>query len=492
MRERTRQPMWVLAVLVVGALVAGSCSSDGGSDDTAPVDDANTPSEDDGPTVDDDESVASGDDVDQVVETDDADVPAVPSHDLSHLDELTRWAASFTGGPGTDTEGAPIRIGYVHDAEMAPLHLSAAIAAADYVNDELGGVDGRPIELVACDPSVPRIDTELDPETEEEIEVEVTCDVELADDDTLAVIISHTRVDTAVLYEALADIRPVLVASPGDVVELTSPSTTSYLAGTLSTGGIGVWALALELESAIALFTDNTAGRDGFTMLEPMFAAMGVELAPIWITATTNASRVESSLEAAGAAEIDLLIINTDEPGCVAAAEALAALDIDGTTNIIASASTCLRPEVRVALAESDLGIETPANWHFATNGHNPFAPTIESGHATLDAVLGGPLQPDHVGHSGMEAAVVAVLSAVRALNRAGDDLSFEAVHEALRNPDTKVPTQAGSQECGRSSAFEPVCAAQMGIVQFAGGAWIEVATGSDAIDLSQILFPPG
>lgn len=485
MVNRTSLQRWLLATVVVCALIAGSCSGDGGS--SAPPD--------------------SGADEDSVIEetadgtamaTDDPDDAAVeaptfedPKYDLGHLDELTRWAAEFTNGPGVEAVGDPILVGYVHDAELSPRHFPAATAAVGYINEQLGGVAGRPVELVACDPSIPRLETEIDPETEEEIEVEISCGTDLGDNDDLTMVVAQTRVRNAELYEALADKTPVLVASPGDVTELTTSSTNSYLAGTLTTGGMGIWALSLELESAVAMLTDNVAGRDGFTMLEPMFAAAGVELVPVWITPTTTESRIESALTVAEATDADLIILGLDEPGCLATAAALAALGIDGTVNIIISSSTCFSPSARASLAET-AGFEVPANWHFATNGFNPFEPTLESGYASIAAILDGPLRPDHVGDGGVEAAVVAMLSATRALNRVDGDFSHETVDGALKNPGGPVPTQAGDQDCGRSPAFVPVCAGRVGVVQFAGDAWIDVATGDGAIDLTQILFPPG
>lgn len=483
--DRSTQPRRLLAVLVVGALTVSGCSGRDANDDSHdPLADElakDTTAADNQTPADDTDTAAN-----EVGTVDES------KYTLGHLDELTRWAAEFTNGPGRAATGDPILFGYVHDAELSPQHLPAARAAIDYINEQLGGVDGRPLELVGCDPSVPRVMTEIDPETEDEVEVEISCEVELADNDELVVVVAQTSIGNAELYDALADKKPVLVASPSNVAELTTSTTSTYLAGTLTTGGMGIWALSLELKSAVALFTDNVVGRDGFTMLEPMFVAAGVELEPVWITSATSASRVESELESAGVRDADLIILGLDEPGCAAAAEGLAALGINGTASIVISASTCLRPGARAAFTEAHGETDIPANWHFATNGFNPFEPTVESGYATISAILDGPLQPDHVGDAGVEAAVVAMLSITRALNRVDGDFSFAAVNGSLRNPGAPVPTQAGDQQCGRSRAFMPVCAGRMGVIQYAGGAWVDVATGDAAIDLSQILFPPG
>ena len=213
--DRATQPRWLFSLLVVGALTVSACSGGG-------VGDSRDTSPDDEPA--DDTTAAANETAADVieVEADEMDMVDESKYSLDHLDELTRWAAEFTNGPGIEATGDPIPFGYVHDAELSPQHLPAARAAIDYINEHLGGVDGRPLELVSCDPSVPRVETVVDPDTAAEIEVEISCEVGLAADDTLVVVVSQTSIGNTDLYDALADKKPVLVASPGNVAELTT------------------------------------------------------------------------------------------------------------------------------------------------------------------------------------------------------------------------------------------------------------------------------
>jgi branched-chain amino acid transport system substrate-binding protein len=69
-------------------------------------------------------------------------------------------ATGGTGAPGPAT-GEPLRIGFVNQEKGAlafPDIGDGARAARDYINDELGGLDGRPIEFVECA-------TEMSPES---------------------------------------------------------------------------------------------------------------------------------------------------------------------------------------------------------------------------------------------------------------------------------------------------------------------------------------
>ncbi len=91
----------------------------------------------------------------------------------SAIDRLTQWGLDFVGGTSGPASGPPVRIG------LAGRNPAASQAAVDFVNAELGGIKGRPIELDACtwtqpdeatacgtqlsqDPSVPLVISTLD------------------------------------------------------------------------------------------------------------------------------------------------------------------------------------------------------------------------------------------------------------------------------------------------------------------------------------------
>ncbi|MGW4365830.1 ABC transporter substrate-binding protein [Nocardia takedensis] len=57
-------------------------------------------------------------------------------------------------GPQNKATGAPLKIGFVTTGPKAPVYteeLEVAKATVSYVNDYLGGVNGRPIELIPCE-----------------------------------------------------------------------------------------------------------------------------------------------------------------------------------------------------------------------------------------------------------------------------------------------------------------------------------------------------
>lgn len=82
---------------------------------------------------------------------------ACSSSDGADTSSGSTVATSSAGGSGAPADGEPIVIGLANlegGVVSLPEFRYGAEAAAGYVNDELGGVDGRPIELFRCDVDV--------------------------------------------------------------------------------------------------------------------------------------------------------------------------------------------------------------------------------------------------------------------------------------------------------------------------------------------------
>lgn len=60
---------------------------------------------------------------------------------------MNEWMLDYVGGTAGPASGEPVRIGWVDDGFAGN---DAIRAAATYVNTELGGIAGRPVELVEC------------------------------------------------------------------------------------------------------------------------------------------------------------------------------------------------------------------------------------------------------------------------------------------------------------------------------------------------------
>jgi branched-chain amino acid transport system substrate-binding protein len=92
----------------------------------------------------------------------------------SAVDDNT-FALKYTGGTAGKASGEPYRVGYVSQDDFLPAATVGASAAAAFINNELGGVGGRPLELVKCPVSTP--------------EDAAQCGTKLANDATISLVI---------------------------------------------------------------------------------------------------------------------------------------------------------------------------------------------------------------------------------------------------------------------------------------------------------------
>lgn len=101
-------------------------------------------------------AAACGDDEDSdsTATTSSSATAASPASDTTAGAAATAVAGGNALGTPNEASGAPITIGYISDGQSASIdntdELLAAEATVEYANDYLGGVAGRPIELLTC------------------------------------------------------------------------------------------------------------------------------------------------------------------------------------------------------------------------------------------------------------------------------------------------------------------------------------------------------
>ena len=198
MTLRSTKRARLLAGVVVGlTLVVAACGSDDntGSDSTDAASDVTTAATD---------------------APDTTDAPAATEPDATAPDGTVA-----TDEPMGEATGDPIRIG-VQNLEgdpngSFPEYTIAMQAAADYVNTELGGLGGRPIELVVCKSVVTPDDSQR-------------CANELAADDIeMAISTINFFGNHFAIYQG-SDI-PVLVVTPITIADFTSEGVHAIGAG---------------------------------------------------------------------------------------------------------------------------------------------------------------------------------------------------------------------------------------------------------------------
>ena len=190
---------------MVGALVAAGCGSDdddgGAADTAAPA----TEAEDTATTAAEEATTTATEDT-----TADTTAPEVEG-------KVTDFAGYVGGSGAADTSLEPVKVGYFNQqggqVEVSNTNVTGVEIAAKYINEEAGGIGGRPLEIVTCYVA----------NAEEEGQ---QCGQQFANDDSIVAVLSGpTFIGTESFYSALGGSKPVVhgvSVSAADTVQDTA------------------------------------------------------------------------------------------------------------------------------------------------------------------------------------------------------------------------------------------------------------------------------
>ena len=399
-----------------------------------------------------------------------ASATTVPSEE-----DLDALVLDYIGGTAGEATGDPVKIGYANSEALLPESTIGLNTAVEYVNAELGGIQGRPIEIVECQVNTP--------------EDGAACGAQFANDDSITMVLTGVIIyGNKEFYEALNGKKPILIGNGLTVDDFVTPAGVSFTAG--STGviaGLAKFTIeTLQPATAAVINVDNAGGNAAANvLLKPAFDAAGIATSIVPIAETATAPEVASAMEAAGAADADVLVILTTVQGCIAAYDAIQTLGIDP---IVVTSGLCFGTPVREHMADIGAEGEYPDGWYFGGYGYSYFIPNYESGTnsylAAIDEYGGGTAEVEYTGFAGP--VFWNVMTAAKLLNGLGDDFSFEAIDNALRTFEGPMPGQVGPIQCGLPP-FVASCGHQMGIQQYIDGEWVSIADGlnGDPVDVT-------
>ena len=245
------------------------------------------------------------------------------------------------GGPGGAASGDPIRIGYINQdggsIVVSSTHDDGVDFAVQFINEQAGGIGGRPIEIVQC----------FIANAEEEGQ---QCGQQFANDDSIVAVISGPTVTgTQSFYAALAESKPVVHGVSVNPVDTTQPNVAVLNGG-------AVYILApfatfakevLGVESAALIYSEETQS-DAAAGQASAFEALGIPIEVVPYSQNTPDFTVP--LLAAGAQDADIVMPVIAAPECVKFAEAQRALGIPDE-KVLAS-PVCLTPAVIEGLGD--------------------------------------------------------------------------------------------------------------------------------------------
>jgi branched-chain amino acid transport system substrate-binding protein len=232
-----------------------------------------------------------------------------------------------TGQGGSDTTsttmatpGEPIVLGFINQEDtpagsFPEVRLGAA-AAVDYINAELGGVDGRPIELVTCK-------TQGTPESTQ------TCANRLVESDPVLVLVGEDfQMGSAypIFEQAGLPVAGLLPVTPADF--------TSTIAHFFSGGSIASMlaidkfvAEELEAERVAIIYQDDAAGTAALPLVTGPLDALGVQHSATGEKA--DAADFTPAVVAATDGDPDALVVLLGPQGCVGVMKARQSLGLE-------------------------------------------------------------------------------------------------------------------------------------------------------------------
>lgn len=394
-------------------------------------------------------------------------------------DELNTWALEYTGGTAGAASGDPIRLGYVNQEALFPEATLGIKAAVEYVNTELGGAAGRPLELVECQVNTP--------------EDGAACGTQMANDESIvAVLTGAANVGNAELYNALNGNKPVIIGNGLTTDDFVTPAGVGFAAG--STGVIAGMAEFVIEElaptSVAVVFVDNAGGQAAANVLfKPAMDAAGITTSLVGVPETATSPDIAAAMQAAGADTADVFVTLLTLQGCIASYDSLQSL---GITPTLVTTGLCFGTPMTTHLQELGVEGDYPDGWYFGGYGYSYFLPDYESGMATYVAKVqeygepvGGASTIEYTGFAGPMFGNL--LTITKFINELGaDNLDFASVDAALRGFTGPMMIQAGPIQCGLPP-FVAACGHQMGIQQYVDGAWVSVrdALNGDPIDVT-------
>jgi branched-chain amino acid transport system substrate-binding protein len=378
------------------------------------------------------------------------------------------WALAYTGGTAGAASGDSVKIGYVNQEALFPEATIGLKAGVDYINAELGGVGGRPIEIVECD-----VATEEDGQK---------CGTQFANDATVNLVMTGTlTVGNASLYEALNGKKPVLIGNGVTVTDFLSKAGVAF-----TTGSIGViQAMAkfaienLAAKNVAIVHNNNAAGQAAYdVLLKPAFDKAGVTSVGVGVEDAATATDVQTAVQAAGADKADVILPVVVVQVCSSLYDALKAL---GVSPKVVTTGLCYGTPVKQHMKDIGDKGDFPDGWYYVGYGYSYFRPDDTSGMSTYVSKVfeyGKAAEGQELEYTGFGGPMFAnIMTAAKLINQIGvDKVTPSVLDTAMRGFTGPMMLQAGDLKCG-VPPFIAVCGHVAGVQQYtADQGWVSAA----------------
>jgi branched-chain amino acid transport system substrate-binding protein len=387
------------------------------------------------------------------------------------------WAVKFTGGKlgRADSSLAPVTIGYV-DQEGGTLSFPEATTAFDatltFVNEQLGGIAGHPVQGRKCLAAGP--------------EDVLKCGTQMANDaDVKALVIPLLLLNNEAFYNALGGKKPILDGTLIFPIDFTTPNVYTYNSG----GPVGSQALAvmatqkLNAKRVVFVRTDNPAGLAAVKSQIAAVQAAGAQTADIPVPEPGTAPQYASAIRAANLKDDDVVNLSLTSIGCATSFDALR--NLRAKVRVLASEGCLLEPVPGHLKNAGEKDTLFPDGWYMSNQGYSAAAPGPDTNGADVYASMMKKYAPGASSTYGYAPSAFAnTMALVKHIAAAGGtDATSEQIAAQIRAYKGPAIMSAGALQCGALPAAPNLCNFTIGYLQRKDGAWLQTAAGAQSFN---------
>jgi branched-chain amino acid transport system substrate-binding protein len=363
--------------------------------------------------------------------------------------------ANYIGGKAgkADQSLPPVSIGWINQqggqVEIGRFATNGAELAVKYVNEELGGIGGHPVQLKTC----------FIASAEEE---GTTCGQKLAADKDVAVIgMGGVAIGTQSFYSTIGGNKPVITGVAVTPVDAVQPNAVVLFGdATHVLGPFGTYARdVLHAKTAALVYPNEPGIIEGAKAIQKGLEAAGVQVKPVGYS--SGQSDLIGPLTSAGAQTADMVVPYSSASGCVNLAKGLKQLGITDSKKIV-SAPLCLNGVVRAGLGDFPI-------WTFAI-ASSLFGDPTDPGMPAYMAVTQKFGTPDTAPDPWNIVSFAQVLTIVKFLNEIGyDKITPQAVLAKAKEFKGPLALGAPALQCGRYADAPAICNDQVQFFNYSG-----------------------
>jgi branched-chain amino acid transport system substrate-binding protein len=381
---------------------------------------------------------------------------------VSKKDQVTDYAAYVGGKPGAaDSSASPIVLGFINQqggpTDLGPNATVGAKLAVDYVNKQLGGIDGHPLKLVTCFTAT------------SESEGQKCANEMLNNDDVQAVAMGATALGDAAFQRTMNGAKPVVYGVSANPVDAVSKNAyVLYGDQTQVLVPWGTYARDVKKAKQVTVIYPETAGlTEGAAIITKAVEEAGITVKKVGVSPT--ATDLVGPLTAAGVQASDMVAPIADPKTCVNIEKALSQLGVKAKP---VSTPTCLDPTVAKGLGgdlpQWDFGIATSLVGDPTDGSTGPYVKLLsDAGKADLASDVWPQM------------AFGVVLTLAKLMNEIGPDkVSPATLAERLRSFKGPMVMGAPKIDCGANPKLPGACSNTTQFFHYTGKGKFKRASG--------------